>query len=162
MDNTSLVYFEIYFTRLDVFHCLGHVHRYRTALGVRHQSARAENTAYATYLTHYRRHGDDNVDVGPTTLDLLDVLVKTNIVGASLFGSSFCIGRTKNKNAHGLTSSVGQRTNAANHLVGLAGVYAQTHVDVERSVKLSSGDFLHQLSSLFQCIGFPCFNLISY
>ncbi len=49
---------------------------------------------------------------------------------------------------------------AANHLVGLTGVYTQTHVDIERSVELGIVGFFYFLCGLGERVGFPGFNLL--
>ena len=159
MQDTELIHLEVNLTLLYFLNCLGYVHRYCTALGVRHQTTRTEDTAEGTDLTHDLRHSDDDVNISPTTFDFLDVLIQAYIV--CTFGSSLLVSRTECEYANDLTRSVGQAYHATNHLIGLTGVNAQTNVDIYRSVKLCSCDLFYQCGSFRDCIDFTCFNLLS-
>lgn len=53
-----------------------------------------------------------------------------------------------------------ERDNATNHLVGLAGIHAQTNVDIERCVELGVVGFFYFLCGLGERVGFPGFNLL--
>ena len=162
MDDTGLVDLEINLTLLDFLHSLSNIHSHSATLWVRHQSARSENTSERTNLAHARRHSDNHIHISPAALDLVDIFLEAHVVGTSLLGSSLLVGSAKTEYAHYLASATWQRHHAANHLVGLTGVDTQTNVDVDRSLELGGGDFLHQLGCFLQCVGLPCFNLIGY
>ena len=162
MHDTSLVDLEVNLTLLHFTDSLGYIHSYSSTLGVWHQATRTEHTTQRTNLTHDGGHRDDDVDISPTTLNLLDVLIETYIVSTCFLSSSFSIWCAEAEHASHFTRSVGQRHDATNHLVCLSGVNAQTHIDINRSVKLGGGNLLHQGSSFFQGVCLPCFNLISY
>ena len=162
MDNTSLINLKVYLTLLYILYCLCNIHSHSTALRVRHQATGTEYTTQRTYLTHARRHGDDDIYICPSTFDFLDIFIKTNIISTCLFGSCLLIRGTESQHARNLTCSVRKRYHATHHLVSLTRVYTQTYVHIYRSVKLSSGNFLHQFGSLLQCVDLPCFNLLSY
>ena len=108
MDNTCLVYLEVNLTLLHLTDSLGHIHGHSTALGVGHQATRTEDTTQRTNLAHDGGHGDDDIHVGPSTLNLLDVFIQTHIVGTSLLGSSLSIGCTEAQYTGNLTGTVGQ------------------------------------------------------
>ena len=157
----ALIYLEVNLTLLNVLNCLSNIHSYSTALGVRHKTTRTEYTAEGTYFTHARGHCDDDIDICPSAFDLLDIFIKTNVVGTCLLGSCFLIGSTEGEYTRNLTCSVRKRYYATNHLVCLTGVNTKTNVHVNRCLKLGSGNFLYQLCSLLECVHLPCFNLLS-
>ena len=61
-----------------------------------------------TELAHHGGLGDDYVNVRPTVLDFLDVLVQTYVVGTCFFGSCLCVGSAHYQHAYLLTGSVRQ------------------------------------------------------
>ena len=89
-----------------------------------------QNTAKRTKFTHEGRLGDDDINVSPTTLDLLDVLLKTYIVSTSLLGSCLLIRSAESKNSGNLTCTVRKRYDATDHLVGLTGINTKTNINV--------------------------------
>ena len=162
MHNTGLIDLEVNLTLLHLADSLGNIHCHSTALGVGHQATRTEHTTEGTDFTHDGRHRDDHINIGPATFDFLDIFVETYIVSASFLSGSFLIGSAEAEHTHRLTSTIGKRNNATNHLVGLTGVYAQTHIDIEGSVKLGGGNFFHQAASFCKRISLSCFNLTGY
>ena len=162
MYDTGLVDLEVDLTRLHFANSLGNVHRYRTALGVRHETTGTQHTAESTDLTHDSGHRDDHVDVGPAALNFVDIFVETYIVCAGFLSSCLLIGSAEAKHAYRLTGTVRKGNDAAYHLVGLTGVNAETNVDIQRSVELGRGDFFHQSASFCKRISLTCFNLSGY
>ena len=156
MNDTELVDLEIDLTGLHFLDGLADFHRHGTRLGVRHQAAGAQNTSERSDLRHHVGSRDNHVHVGPAALDLLDVLVQTYVVGAGLGRLLLLVGSTENQHADRLARSVGQRHDAAHHLIRLAGIDAQTDVDVDRSIEFRKGNFLQKscgLSELVRLVG---------
>ena len=143
MNDTVFVNLEIDLTLFHLFNGFRNVHSHGSAFGVWHKTAWAEYTAERADLTHDCGLGDDNVDVGPSTLDLVNVFVETHVVGACCFCSCFGIGVTENENSHLFACSVRKGYNTAHHLVGFTRVNAESHVDVDRCVKFGVVNFLN-------------------
>ena len=154
MDDTELIDLEVDLTGLGFLDSLADFHRDGAGLGVGHQATGTEDATKSTNLGHAAGHGDDDIDVSPTTLNLGDILIKTVVVGTGGFGLFLLVGGAEHEDADGLTRAVRQGHAAANHLVGLAGVNTQTHIDIDGRVELREGDFLHNADSLFERIHF--------
>ena len=108
MDDAVLVDLEVDFTGLDLFDRFAHLHGDRTGLGVRHESARTENTAQRTYFRHYVGSSDDDVHIGPTSFDFLDVFVESHVIGAGLFRFVLLVGSTKHEHPYCFTCTMRQ------------------------------------------------------
>ncbi len=85
--NTGLVHFEVDLARFYLLDSVADFHRNRSCLRVRHQSAWTQNTAQHPHLSHHVRRADDNIDIRPTGLDLLDVFIQTYVVGTGILAS---------------------------------------------------------------------------
>ena len=162
MNDTSLIDLEINLTLLDLLDGGSNIHGNSTTLGVRHQTTGTEDAAQRTNLTHAGRHRDDHIDIRPSTLNFLNILIETYIISTSLLCSCLLIGGAKTKHARYLSSTIGKRNYTAYHLVGLARIYAETYINVEGSIKLDLGHILDQLSCLIQSVCLPCFNLVGH
>lgn len=128
------------------------VHGHRTRFGVRHETARTEDPADATDLGHDLRHGDADVEVGPTALYLVDEFVEADEIGAGVFSFLFLVGSDEGEYALGLTGAVGQGDRTPQGLVGLPRVDAQADVHVDRSVEFGEVDLFHEGHCLFERI----------
>ena len=159
MYDTRLIYLKVNLTLLNFLNSLSNIHSYSTTLGVRHQATGTQYTTEGTNLTHDRGHSDDNINICPSTLDLLNIFIETNIVSTCFFSSSLLVRSTECEHTYYLTGTIGKRYYTTNHLICLTGVNAQTYVNINRSVKLGSSDFLHQACSLFQGVYLTFFNL---
>ena len=159
MDDTEFVDLEVDLTGFHLLDGLADFHRNRTGLGVRHQSAGTQNTAQRTDFTHHIGSTDDHVNVGPAGLDLVNILVQTYIVRACSLCLGLLLGSTQHQHAHRLTGSVGKRHHAADHLVRLAGIDSQTHVDIHRSVEFRERNFLQKSGSLRELVSLTGFHL---
>jgi len=156
VNNTELVDLEVDLAGFNFAYSFGNVHRHRTRLGVRHQAAGTQNAAQRTHLAHDVRRGDDDIHVGPAAFDLLDVFVQTDVIGTGGLGLLLLFRSAEHQHAHRLTRTVGQRHDAAHHLIRLAGIDAQTDVDVDRSIEFRKGNFLQKscgLSELVRLVG---------
>ena len=74
--------------------------------------------------------------------------VGTDDVGARGFGFARLVAGREHCDAHGLAGAVGQRDGAADHLVGLAGVDAETERRLHGLVELRGGQRLHEVEGL--------------
>ena len=147
MYDTRLVYLEVDLTRLHFLDSSSDVIGHRTALRVRHEATRTEDTTEGTDLTHDSGHGDDDIDFGPATTDLLDIFIETDVVCASSLSFGFLVRSTECKHAHLLTRTMREGDDATNHLICLARIDAETNVYIHRCVELGVGDFLDQSRS---------------
>ena len=108
----------------------------RADLRVRHQAAGTEQLADLADRAHHVRSGDGRVKVVPARLDLGHQVVGADMVGTGRLGLLRLLALGEDQDAHGLAEPVGEDHGAAHHLVGLAGVDAETHTDIDRLVEL--------------------------
>jgi hypothetical protein len=91
---------------------------------------------------HHVRRGDDHVHIGPAFLDLGDVLVGPDHVGAG-GGGFLLLGTARDhEDAHGLPRPVGEDDRATDHLIGMPRVDVQPHGEVHRLVEFRLGEAL--------------------
>src|SRR5690606_18929671 len=92
--------------------------------------------------------------VGPTTFNFLHVVVETHVVGACFAGFVLLRWVDECQYTNGLTGSVRKRNGAANHLIGVAWVNTQAHVNVYRRIKCGRSRFFDQSASFFERVLF--------
>ena len=148
MDDTGLVNLEVDLTGLDVLDGAGDIHGDGTGLRVRHEAARTEDTADRADLTHHGRGADDDIDIGPATLDLLDIIVETDIVGTGFLRFVLLVRGAEDEDADDLTGSVRKGHNATDHLVGLARVDTEVDVEFDGGIEFGEGDVLEDTTCL--------------
>ena len=85
-------------------------------------------------------------------LDLRRQIVGADDVGAGLAGLGSCLARREHGYPHVLASAGGQTDGAAHHLVGLAGIDAEAHGDVDTLVEAGLGQVLDDADRLRRCI----------
>ena len=133
-----------------------------TGLGRGHQTAGAEDLTQTADQAHHVGCGDDHVKVEPTlVLDLGDVLLTAEVVGAGLLGRLEGVALGEGHDAHGLAGAVGQDDRAADLLVGVAGVDAQTDVDLHGLVELGDLGLHGQIHRLVDVIEFAVFDKLA-
>ncbi|MPN20669.1 hypothetical protein SDC9_168048 [bioreactor metagenome] len=148
MHDTGLIGTVLHLTRLGVLHRSGDVHGHGADLGVRHQTTGAEDLAESAHDTHGVGSGDDHIEVQVAGLDLFGQVVEADDFGASSLGGFGLFALGEDGDAHGLTGTGRQHHRATDHLVGLAGINAEIHGDVDRLVELGRCGFLDQRQSL--------------
>ena len=94
--------------------------------------------------THHVRRGDADVELGPTALDLFGQFRPADFVGAGRLGLVDLVALGEDDHAERLADSVGQHDRAADQLVGLLGIDAQAHDDLDRLVELGRVEGLQQ------------------
>jgi hypothetical protein len=105
----------------------------------------AEHLAQAADGLHHVGCGDQGVEGGPAFfLNLLDELVAAGELGAGGFGFGDLVAGGDDGDDLGLAEAVGQDDRAANHLVGVLGVDAQTEGQVDGLVELGELGFLQE------------------
>ena len=116
---------------------LGRVVRHGPGLGVRHESARAQEFSQLADLAHGFRRRDRNVKIRPPFIALFDQVVVADILGSGGFGG---VGRRagsgENEDFHRLAAAMRKRHGAADHLVGLLGVHSQAESQFHRLIEL--------------------------
>ena len=106
----GLVDAELHLAGLDLLDRLGDVERDGAGLRVRHQAAGAEDLSELTDRAHHVRRGDDGVEVGPATLDLLDHLVAADEVGAGFLRFLLLVALGDHEHTLGLAGAVREQT----------------------------------------------------
>ena len=153
MDDTVLVHLEVDLTGLHFCDGLADLHGDGAGFRVRHQSAGTEDLTQGTNFRHHARHGDDDVHVGPTFLDLIDVFLQAHIVSASCLCLFLLVGSAEDQNAHYLTCAVREGNDTSHHLVGLTGVNTQTDVNIEGCIELGVSDAFYDIYGFSERVG---------
>ena len=89
-----------------------------------------------------RRH--DRVEVHPAAEDLLDDLVAADVIGAGVGGFLLLVGAGDGQHLLALAEPVRQHDRAAHHLVGVLGIDAEPHRQLDRLVELGELHLLNQ------------------
>ncbi len=94
------------------------------------------------------------IEIDPAVADLGDEIIGSDEIGAGFLGNmrGFALGEDEHPN--GATGSMRKRDGAANGLVGLPGVDAQTRVELDRLVELRERGITHHLNCFFGGIEF--------
>ena len=129
---------------LDIADGLAHIDGHGAGLGVGHQATWAEHLAERADLAHQIGGGDHGIEIGPAALDLLQHVVRTDVVGSRCTGLVGLLSIGEHQHTRGLAGAMRQVDGAAHHLVGLAGVDAQPHRDLNGRVELGRVGVLHQ------------------
>src|SRR5574344_1875466 len=106
MNDTALVNLKVNLTLLNFSYSFSNIHCHSATFWIWHQTARAEHSTKSTNFSHDIWHSDDYINICPSTFDLVDIFVKTNIISSSFLCSSFSIWCTENQNTYLFTSSV--------------------------------------------------------
>ena len=140
VDDRRLVDAELDLAGLDLLHRLADVERHRARLRVRHEAARAEHLPEPSDRLHHVGRGDHGVEVEPALLDLRDHVVAAHEVGAGVLRLLELLARGDHQDLLALPAEpVRQHHGAAHHLVGVLGVDAEAHRDLDRLVELREG-----------------------
>ena len=126
-------------TALELADGLAHLGGDRAGLGVGHEAAGPEHPAELADLAHQVGRGDGDVEVEEAALHLLDEVVGAHDVGASLAGLGGRRAGGEHRDSHGLAGARGQRDRAPHDLVGLTGVDAEAHGELDGLVELRTG-----------------------
>merc|ERR1712078_657080 len=84
MDDSILVYLEINLSSFNILDSLSNFHGNGAGFGVWHQTTRSEYSAQRPHLTHHLGSGNYYINVGPASLDLVNVLVESNEIRTSV------------------------------------------------------------------------------
>src|SRR5215217_5618972 len=130
---------------LDVGYSLCDVDGDGSGLRVWHQPSRTEDASQTADLAHHVGGGDDRVEVQVSLRDLVDQLVRADLVGAGGLSGLGALTSGEHEHSRGLASAIGQIDGAANHLVRLARVDAESHRNVHRLIEVCFGVGLGKL-----------------
>ena len=124
-----------------------------TCLGVRHKTARTEDSTETAYQTHAVGSGDEHVEVHPVfLLDLPGHVLSAYEVSACFLCKLLVGAFADSENANVLTSTVGKYNRAANLLVCVTAVNAELYVKLNGFVKLGYGSLDDCIESLVSII----------
>ena len=131
----------------------------RAGLGVRHQAAGTERPAQLADYLHHVRSGDADIEIEPAALDLLGQILAADHIGAGVAGFLVLVALGEDTDAHLLAGAVRQHGRAADHLVGLARIDAQTEMHLDGLVELGRRQTLEQLHRFQRRIKFLALDL---
>src|SRR5690606_36096110 len=143
MDDTCFIDLEINLTTLDIGHGFTHFGRYCTGFGVWHQVARAQNASQLSDLCHDTWHGNNDINVSPSSFDLADIIIQSHVVGTGCPGFFLLVGSTKYQNTYGFTCTMWQCGDPPYHLICLTRIYAEAYINIHGCIKFGGGDLLY-------------------
>ena len=159
MDDRLLVQTILDLTSLDLADGLRHIHGDGAALRVRHEALRTEDAAQTADNAHHVRGRDDDVEVEPVfALDLRNQLLSADVIRAGLLGGLGLLAFGEHEDANLLAGAVRQHDSAANLLVGLTRIDAQTHGDLHGLVELGLRGLQGELHGLVRIIQLAAFD----
>src|ERR1051325_10296358 len=147
-----LVDAELDLPRLGLTDRLGDVERHGAGLGIRHQSARTEHATQLTELTHHVRRRDQDVELEPAVLDLLNEL-RSDEIGAGGFSFFRLVALRDHQHANRLTRARGEHDRSTNRLIGVTRIDTKANRHLDRLVELRERRRLHDFQRLPRLIG---------
>ena len=149
MDDVGPVQTVLNTAGLGILDGLLHVHGDGTGLGVGHQALGAQHTTDAADQTHHVRGGHADVEVEPVLLlDLGDHVLGADVIRTGGLGFLGLLALGDHQYTDGTAGAMGQHHRAANLLVGMAGVNAQTDVQLNGLVELGVAGLHNQAHGL--------------
>src|SRR5512133_2338397 len=124
----------------------------RGGLWVRHETARAQDTAEAANLAHHLRRRDRYIDVNPTALALGDQVVETDKSGSGLLGQAGAITLGEDQDTDRLAQPRRQQAGAAHLLIGMARINTQANVNFQGAIELRVRNLLDQVGRFLRRI----------
>ena len=153
VDDGRLVQTILHLTSLNLGDGLGHIHGDSAGLRVRHQALRAEDTTDAADQTHHIRGSHADIEVEPVFgLDLGDHVLIANVVSASRAGFISLRALSDDQHADRAASAMRQNDRAADLLVSVTGVNAQTNGDLDGLVEFGLAGLANQVASVSRII----------
>src|SRR5438093_2489092 len=149
VDDGRLVHAELHAAALGVTHRFRDVEGHRPRLGVWHQTARTEHATELADLAHEvrRRHGD--VEFHPAAFDPLREILCADDVRARCLRFAGLIALCERDHAHRLAGAIGEHGSAAHHLIGVLGIDAHAHMQLDRRIEFRLAGLLDELHALF-------------
>src|SRR5664280_2336884 len=152
MYNASLVDSIFDFSRLSFPYGGRNIERYRADFGIRHQSPRPQNTPKFPDLTHHVRGGYDPIEIEHAFLNLEYQIVRPGQVCPCLQRFFLLFTLRENKDPDLLARAVRQNQRATNHLIGVLGIYAQTHGQVHAFIELGVSGVFYDIYRFIQAM----------
>ena len=152
MDDVLLVQTVLDLTSLGLGNCLAQIGSDSAGLGVGHQAAGTQHLTETANAAHHVGGGDDDVEVHEAAGDLCDQLIITDNISAGCLSSSGSSALSDGADADGLAGAVGQDDSAADLLVSVAAINAQTDVQLDGLVELGGSGLASQLQSLVHIV----------
>ena len=156
VDDARLLDAVLDLAGLGLAHGVADVERDGADLGVRHEAARTEDATELTDRAHHVGRRDHAIEVHEAFVDLRDQVVAAGEVGAGLAGLALFLALGEHEDAHGLSGPVRQHDRAADHLIGVLGIHAQTDREVDRLVELGELRLLHERARLLDACTCAC------
>ena len=123
MNNTIFINFKINFTSFNISYSFATSIVTVPVFGFGIKPLGPKTLPKAPNFTHTLRHGNNYINISPSTFDFVDILIKTNIISSSIFASSSLSGYTKAKTLH-LFQYREEEILSSNHLVGFSRIYS--------------------------------------
>ena len=152
MDDAGLLDPELDLAALGRAYGLSHVGRNRAELRVGHEPARPQNAAELADNRHHVWSCYAAVEFDLAALDLGSKVLVADQVGTRFARGIGLVALRKDGDTNRLAGAMGQRHDAAHHLVRMARVDAEADAHFDGLVELRLGPLLHQRDRLAQRI----------
>ena len=153
MDDVGLVEAVLDLTGFGFLDGVGNVRRDRAGLRGRHETLGAEHLTETADNAHHVGRGDDGVELEPVlTLDLRNEILAAGVIGTGVERFLDLLFLAEDEHAGDLAGAVGQDDGAADLLVGVTGVNAQLHVQLDGLVELGLGGLGDELEGFLRLV----------
>jgi hypothetical protein len=161
MNDTGLLDAELDRAALGGFDRALHVHGDGSDLRVRHHAARAEHLTETADQRHHVRGGDAAIEIDRAAVDGLEELLSAHHVGAGSLGLIGLGAAGEHRHTNRTAGAVRQVTDATDHLVGVTGIDAEVHGDLDGLVELRLGAILDQLHRILDRVELGGFDALA-
>src|SRR5262249_43383 len=137
MYDSGLIHAEFHFAGFHFLYSTRHIYSDGAGFGVWHQPARTQNFSELAHRPHHIACGNHGVEVGPVLgLDLGDHVLATHKVGAGFLRFFLLVAAGNDQHFLRLAETIGHDYGTAHHLIGVLGIDAQPHMDLDSLVEL--------------------------
>src|SRR3989442_6492567 len=136
MQQSRLIDSELHATSLHFTNGFSEIEGNGSGFGTGHETARAKLFTKPTNLTHHIGRCDRNIEAEPIRLNLFDEIIQTNEVCARRLRLRDFLALCEDQHLHFFTGACRQHRYATHHLISMARINTQPHVNLNRWVKL--------------------------
>ena len=144
MQECRLINSELNATGLHILNGSGQVKCDCPGFGAGHQAAWAKLLTKSTNLTHHIGCCYGDVEIEPAAFNLLDQVIKTNKIRSSCLCLVGFLTLGEYQYLHLFTSAGGQHRYSAHHLVSVARIDAELHMNFDSRIKFYVANLLEE------------------
>src|SRR5579875_3662769 len=144
VQERGFVDFELDATGFDFANGARHIHCDGASFRTGHQATRAELLTEAANFPHHIGRGDGDIEAEPVAFNPLNQVVETHEVRARCLRFGGFLALSEDQDLCLLTCPGWQAGDAAYHLVGMAWVNAELHMNFDGGIEFNVIDFLEK------------------